>query len=58
MNCLKDEDRNLFFKLYVENMDIDKVSEATGLNRDVIYNRISRGKKKIKSLFKIVESRG
>lgn len=58
MSCLKKEDRNLFFKIYVEEKEIEDVIKDTGLKRDVIYNRISRGKKKIKNLFNIVESRG
>lgn len=58
MNCLKKEDRDLFFKLYVEEKEIDDVIKDTGLKRDVIYNRISRGKKKLKNLFNILESRG
>lgn len=58
MNCLKKEDREIFLKIYVEEKEIEDVIKDTGLKRDVIYNRISRGKKKIKNLFNIVESRG
>jgi RNA polymerase sigma-70 factor (ECF subfamily) len=58
LNCLKEEDRQLFIKLYVEEKDMNEVSKETGLKKDVIYNRVSRGKMKIKKLFKIVESRG
>lgn len=58
LNCLKKEDRELFIKLYVEEMEVDEVSKKTGLKRDVIYNRVSRGKRKIKDLFKLVEVRG
>ena len=58
LNCLKKEDRDLFLKLYVEEQEIDKISKETGMKKDVIYNRVSRGKKKIKSLFNIIESRG
>ena len=58
LNCLKERDRELFYKLYVEEKEIDDISKETGLNRETIYNRLSRGKKKIKSMFKIMESRG
>lgn len=58
LNCLKENDRDLFYKLYVEEKEIDIVSYETGLKRDVIYNRLSRGKKKIQKLFKLSESRG
>lgn len=58
LNYLKEKDRDLFYKLYVEEKEIDTVSYETGLKRDVIYNRLSRGKKKIQKLFKLSESRG
>lgn len=58
LNCLKEKDRDLFYKLYVEEKEIDTVSSETGLKRDVIYNRLSRGKKKIQKIFKLSESRG
>ncbi len=48
LNCLKSEDKDLFLKLYVEEKDIDSISKETGLKRDIIYNRISRGKRKLK----------
>ncbi len=53
LNCLKSVDRHLFLELYVEDKDIKEVSEATGMKESLIYNRISRGKKKIKQLFHI-----
>ena len=58
LNCLNENDRDLFYKLYVEEKEIDDVSYETGLKRDVIYNRLSRGKKRIQKLFKISERRG
>lgn len=58
LNCLKEEDRELFYKLYVEEKEVEAVSKETGLKRQTIYNRLSRGKKKIRSMFKIMESRG
>lgn len=58
LNCLKKEDKELFLKLYVTEQGIDSISKETGLKKDVIYNRISRGKKKIKKMFNIIESRG
>lgn len=57
LNCLKKEDRDLFLKLYVEEKDINDICRETGMKRAVIYNRISRGKKKIRSLFNLKESR-
>ena len=57
LNNLKDDDESLFMKLYVEEKNIDDISSETGLKREVIYNRISRGKNKIRSLFRLNESR-
>lgn len=58
LNCLNEKDRELFYKLYVEEKEVDKITEETGLKRDIIYNRLSRGKKRIQKLFKISGSRG
>ena len=56
MNSLKEKDRELFYKLYVEEIEVDKVSQETGIKRDVIYNRVSRAKKKLRDIFKLKES--
>lgn len=58
MNCLNEKDRDLFYKLYVEEIEVNKISEETGMKRDAIYNRVSRAKKKIRDIFKFKESRG
>ncbi|MGL5507306.1 MAG: sigma-70 family RNA polymerase sigma factor [Paraclostridium sp.] len=52
LSYLKERDRELFIKLYVDEQDIDSISEETGMHRDVIYNRVSRGKRKIKDMLK------
>lgn len=52
LSHLKEKDRELFLKLYVEEQDIDTISTETGMHRDVIYNRVSRGKRKLKDIFK------
>lgn len=56
INSLKEKDRELFYKLYVEEIEVDKVSQETGIKRDVIYNRVSRAKKKLRDIFKLKES--
>lgn len=58
MNCLNEKDRDLFYKLYVEEIEVNKISEETGMKRDAIYNRVSRAKKKIRDIIKFKESRG
>lgn len=50
LSCLNPFDRELFMQLYVEEIALDEVSRNTGIKKEVIYNRISRGKKKIRNL--------
>ena len=56
LSCLKPKDRDLFYKLYVEEKTMGQVSLETGMKQDVIYNRLSRGKKKLRQ--NILEERG
>lgn len=53
LNCLKPIDRHLFLELYVEDKGVKEVSEEIGMKESVIYNRISRSKKKLRQLFHI-----
>lgn len=55
LSHLKEKDRELFLRLYVKEDDMDTISHDTGINKDVIYNRVSRGKRKIRNLFKSKE---
>ncbi len=50
--CLSPPDRELFRKLYVEGMSMDQVSEETGMKKEVIYNRLSRGKNRIRRQYR------
>ncbi|AGX42945.1 sigma-70 family RNA polymerase sigma factor [Clostridium saccharobutylicum] len=58
LKCLKEKDRDLLYKLYVDGMDIDEISTECGMKKEVIYNRLSRAKKKIKDIFNINNRRG
>lgn len=51
LQCLKPSDRQLFLKLYVEEKSVSQVSRETGMESAVIYNRVSRGKRKIRKNF-------
>lgn len=53
LNILSPSDRELFIKIYVDENSINEVSEQTGMKREVIYNRLSRGKHKIRKLFQV-----
>ena len=58
LNCLKPADRESFWKLYVEEEDLDTVSRSTGMSKSVIYNHLSRGKKKLRSLYGMQQPKG
>lgn len=51
LSCLKPKDRELFLKLYIDEENMEEVSRSTGLTKPVIYNRLSRGKKRIRNQF-------
>ncbi|MGL4345682.1 MAG: sigma-70 family RNA polymerase sigma factor [Cellulosilyticaceae bacterium] len=51
LNCIKEKDRELFVRLYIQEQSLDEVSQTMGLKKDVIYNRVSRAKNKIRKLF-------
>ncbi|GAA0076694.1 sigma-70 family RNA polymerase sigma factor [Clostridium sp. CTA-5] len=58
LNCLKENDKDLFYKVYIEEKEINDITKEMGVKREVIYNRLSRGKKKIQKIFKVLENRG
>ena len=53
LKSLSEEDRGIFIKLYLEDKNMDEVSFDTGLAKPVIYNRLSRGKKKMREALSI-----
>lgn len=50
--CLCTEDRDLFFRRYVKEESIQQITEETGMSREMIYSRISRGKKRLRRSLK------
>ncbi|NFK30018.1 sigma-70 family RNA polymerase sigma factor [Clostridium botulinum] len=58
LSCLKEKDRELFYKLYIEEKEVSDITKEMGIKRETVYNRLSRGKKKIQKIFKILEGRG
>lgn len=56
LSCLKEEDKNLFLKLYIQQKDMNAICFETGMKREVIYNKVSRGKKKIKTMFNLMKN--
>lgn len=51
LSCLNEKDRILFWKLYVEEKPMEAVSQETGIKKSVIYNRLSRGKRRIRKQY-------
>ena len=51
LRCLKSEDRELFEKLYIEEMPMETVCESFQTNQNVIYKRISRVRKRMRERF-------
>lgn len=52
--CLNNKDKDLFRRLYIEEQGMDEITKQTGMKAEVIYNRVSRGKRKIRELFNFV----
>lgn len=49
LSCLSGEDRELFLKLFYEEKNVEEVSRETGMKPETIYNRVSRGKRRIRN---------
>ncbi|MFL0246325.1 sigma-70 family RNA polymerase sigma factor [Candidatus Clostridium stratigraminis] len=49
LNNLKDDDKEIFIKHYLEERDIYSISKEMNMKASVVYNRLSRGRKKLRS---------
>ncbi|MBC5742892.1 sigma-70 family RNA polymerase sigma factor [Lachnospiraceae bacterium MD308] len=47
LSCLKPKDRSIFLKLFYEDMDVEDVSREMGIKKSAIYQKVSRGRKKL-----------
>jgi len=52
ISCLPEQDRELFRMLYLQEKDSTEISMSMGMKKEVLYNRVSRGKSKIKHSLK------
>lgn len=50
MDNLKPKDKELFVKHYLDDINVDLISKEMGVKKDIIYNRLSRGRRKLKSI--------
>lgn len=48
LDCLNNRDKELFKKYYLEDFDLEEIAVDTNTNVSNLYNRLSRGRKKIK----------
>lgn len=48
LSCLKEEDREILLRIYANEESIETVSTDMCMSKPVIYNRISRAKKKLR----------
>jgi len=51
LKCLSVFDKQLFIKLFVKEESVREVSEEFNIKPSLLYNRISRGKRKLKIIF-------
>ena len=49
LSCLSKRDRDLFLRLYAEEESVAEISQSAKLRKSVIYNRLSRAKKKLRA---------
>ncbi|MCR1950518.1 sigma-70 family RNA polymerase sigma factor [Clostridium sp. DSM 100503] len=52
LRCLKQEDRDIFIKRYIEEKSMEELVLETGIKEEIIYNRLSRGRKKLRKKYR------
>ena len=52
LSCLSPSDRELFKRLFIDEEDINNISNDMGISKPLIYNRVSRGKKKLRNILR------
>jgi len=52
LSSLKKEDQLLFLQHYGEQKSIEELAKAQGIHTSVLYNRLSRGRKKLRAVIK------
>jgi RNA polymerase sigma-70 factor (ECF subfamily) len=51
LDSLKPIDKKLFLEHYIEEKSVKEIATTMNIKDEIIYNRLSRGKKKIRALF-------
>lgn len=47
---LKEDDKKIFIKYYLEDVKVDLIAKEMNLNKEVIYNKLSRGRRKLSNI--------
>ncbi len=50
LNHLNEKDKEIFTQFYFKNKTVPELSEEINIKEDIIYNRLSRGRKKLKKI--------
>lgn len=53
LSNLGDDNKEIFWKYYVEEYGIDEISKKFNISRQAIYNRLFRSKQKLRKSFKV-----
>lgn len=56
LSGLKKEDREIFMSHYIMEQSVEHISEVTGKKTSIIYNRLSRGRKKLRRMYDVKRS--
>lgn len=51
LSNLKDEDREVFIQYYINEQSVNEISKNKGKEPSWVYNRLSRGRKRLRKLF-------
>ena len=52
LSSLKKEDQLLFLQYYGEQKSMEEIAKEHGVHKSVLYNRLSRGRKKLRAAFR------
>ncbi|MGL5069343.1 MAG: sigma-70 family RNA polymerase sigma factor [Sarcina sp.] len=53
LDNLKPKDKELFIKHYLEDKTVDNLAKETGMKSENIYNRLSRGRNKLRKILRL-----
>lgn len=52
LDSLEEEDREIFIQVFLDEKSVDHVSQTMGKKKDTVYQRIHRGRKKLRRIFR------